>query len=256
MAYPVKRRRLKNQHILWAILLLAALFWLYYLLLGPSSRFGMAKQLRERYGRDFVILSSEKASDDRLGHCVFSARTFVAAPRDDRDFRFYASSYLASDGFWPVLHRYYNDSYIEDQLLRIWETDARAAGLDYKVNRNRYPLSGQGEAFCSGFWVNIDVTPDNLDQVCALLSASMERMLAEAPAEQGDMLSFAFNLRYREDSWLEDDFNLTELSLFYSLYASKDGTYEWRGIDTDAQAIRQYVLDNAARYASWKYPEN
>ena len=255
MVYPFKRRRLKKQHILWVILLLAALFWQYYLLLGPSSRFGMAKQLRERYGRDFVILSSEKASGDRLGYCIFSAQTFVAAPRDDRDFRFYASSYLASDGFWPVLHRYYNDTYVENQLLCIWERDAQAAGLDYKVSRNRYPLSGQRETFCSGFRVNIDVTPDNLDQVCALLSASMERMLAETPAEQGNMLSFVFNLRYREDSWAENDSNLTTLNLFHNLYHA-DSAFEWRDVDTNPEAIRQYILDEATRYASRKYPES
>lgn len=255
MACPVKKYIPGKRTVLLAALILSAVLAALYVCFGPSSRFGMAKQLRERYGRDFVILSSEKAPGDSLGYCVFSARTFVAAPRDDRDFLFYASSYLASDGFWPVLHRYYRDTYVEDQLLRIWEREAQAAGLDYRVNRNGYPLSKPEENFYSGFRVNIDVTPDNLDRVCALLSASMERMLAETPAEQGDMLSFVFNLRYREDSWAEDDFNLTTLNLFHNLYHT-DSAFEWRDVDTDPEAIRQYILDEAARYASRKYPES
>ena len=258
MAYPVRGRRPVIGLIVRAVLILAALWAALYICFGPASRFGMARHLKERYGRDFVILSAETAPNGMLDSRVFTARTFTAAPKNDPDFRFYASSYLATDGFWPVLHRYYNDTYVEDQMLRIWEEDARAAGLECASHRERRPLSRQEETFCSGYWVNIHLTPDNLDQVCALLSHSMERMLAETPARQGELLSFRFNLFYREDSWPEDDSNLTMLTLFYNSYHvdSSSHKYEWRSIDTDLEAIRQYILDEAARYEKWNYPKD
>ena len=244
--------RLQKKQLLWAVPILAAVLVALRISFGPSSRSAMRQHLRERYNREFVILSTEKVPCDLLGHRVYSARTFTAAPKDDPDLRFFASSYWATDGFWPVIHHYYNDSYEEEQMLRIWEEEARTAGADYSLILERYPCSREAQTFRSGYDVVLSFGPEDLDQICPLLSQSMERMLAETPAQQGQMTSSTLRLRYREEDWPEDDCCTVDLILFYSLFHTGSSTFEWQSIDTDPGAIRQYILEEAARYERLK----
>ncbi|RKI71007.1 hypothetical protein D7V91_01510 [bacterium 1xD42-67] len=240
--------RLKKKQPLWALPILAAVLAVLCISFGPSSRSAMKQYLRERYGREFVILSSEKVPRDLLGHRVYSARTFTAAPKDDPDLRFFASSYWATDGFWPVIHHYCNDSYEEEQMLRIWEEEARTAGVDYSLVLERYPCSREAQTFRSGYGVILSFGPKDLDQICLLLSRSMERMLAETPAQQGRMTGSTLRLRYREEDWPEDNCCTVALTLFYSLFHTGNGASEWQNIDTDPEAIRECILEAAARY--------
>ena len=90
--------------------------------------------------------------------------------------------------------------------------------------------------------------PKDLDQICLLLSRSMERMLAETPAQQGRMTGSTLRLRYREEDWPEDNCCTVALTLFYSLFHTGNGASEWQNIDTDPEAIRQCILEAAARY--------
>lgn len=255
MTHSSKRNLFKKSYFLWVLLLLITGFWLYSLLLGPASRLGMARQLKAQYGQEFIVLSSQKVPGDRLGYCVYSARTFTAAPKDDPDLRFYASSYLATDGFWPVLHRYCNDNYMEEQMLHIWKEESQEAGQDYRLGYERHPCSYEERTFCSGYRIALDLTPKNLDQVCTLLSHTMERILAETPAEQGKAASFHFRLSYSGESWPDDDHCSMELALFFQLNHSDAGSV-WGAVDTDPDAIRQYILDEAARHKNRKYSDS
>ena len=72
--------RLQKKQLLWAVPILAAVLAALCISFGPSSRSAMRQHLRERYNREFVILSTEKVPCDLLGHRIYSARTFTAAP--------------------------------------------------------------------------------------------------------------------------------------------------------------------------------
>ena len=50
----------------------------------------------------------------------------------------------------------------------------------------------------------------------------------------------------------EDDCCTVDLILFYSLFHTGSSTFEWQSIDTDPGAIRQYILEEAARYERLK----
>lgn len=242
----VKKYQLRKLLLPAGIILLAA-GMLAVLFFGPSSRFRMERHLKELYGEEFFILFSEKVPGDEIEGPAWSACAFTATPRSDPDFRFYAFSILATDGFWPVPSRYFTDNYEEHRMLRIWEEEAASAGVQYQITYDRYPYRSTEEAYYSGICVHISLTPENTDEICELMSKSMERMLAETSAENGRMTCFDFFLRYREEDWPADEECAVTIMLFNNLYHGENGS-EWREVDTDAAAIREYILKEAQDY--------
>lgn len=89
------------------------------------------------------------------------------------------------------------------------------------------------------------VTPDNLNAVCTLLSQAY----ADTFEEVQDVPSWVMiRLTYRESTWPEDESISVMIDKYNFYWNEETQKRELRELDTDAEAIRKYILSEVSRY--------
>jgi len=196
------------------------------------SKHEVEEYLEKRYGQEFTVLSSESVTDDYYDSDVWRVKVYAVSPKDDPDTCFYAYNIVEGESFGVLGFRNsLRDTYSLDIFAKAFETQAADTDVEYTFSYF-YPIKSSSDYY-SSMSVNIEqVTPENLETVCKLLSHAYTDTFEKIQ----DIPSWVtIRLTYREPLWPEDK------SCFIMIDA-----YELRSLDTDAEAIREYILSEVS----------
>lgn len=200
------------------------------------SKRKVEKYLEKRYGQEFTVLSSESVTDDYYDD-VWRARAYTVSPKDDPETHFFVFNIVEGESFGvPGIRNGLSDTYSLDIFGKAFATRAADTDLEYSFDYF-YPVKSS-LTYYSDLYVNIGpVSSENLETVCAILSqayADTFEIVKDVPYGVSIMLT------YKEPSWPEDR------SCFIRI-----GSYELSTkIDTSAEAIKEYILNEADRELS------
>lgn len=208
-----------------------------------KSQREVEKYLEERYGQEFTVLSSASVTDD-YDSDVWRAKVYTVSPKDDPDTCFYVFNIVEGESFGvPGFRNLMKDTYTSDTIGAIFEELAEGTNLEYELNYTS-PVKSSTE-YHSGLRITIDpVSPENLTEVCELLSQTFTDTLVKIPGAETLMITtITIIIHYREQDWPEEDF----CSIWISPFSEYHQDQGWVPIDTDADAIREYILSEVSR---------
>lgn len=185
-------------------------------------------------GREFTVLSSESVTDYYY-YDVWRVRAYTVSPKDDPETQFFVFNTVEGESFGvPGFRNGLRDTYSLDIFSKAFETRAADKDVEYSFDYI-YPVKSSS-VYYSDLYVNIEpVSSENLKTVCTVLSQAY----ADTFEEVQD-IPYGVNIRftYREPTWPEDQ------SCFIRI-----GSYELSTkVDTSAEAIREYILNEAGKY--------
>ena len=203
------------------------------------SKREVEEYLEKRYDKEFTVLSSESVTDDYCDDDVWRVKVYVVSPKDDPDTCFYAYNIVEGESFGvPGFRNSLTDTYSFDIFAKAFETWAADTDVEYTFSYS-YPIKSSS-VYYSFLRVKIEqVTPENLETVCTLLSqayADTYETIQDIPSYMDIMLT------YRDSAWPEDQ----SCSIWIGSYelSSKLDT------NTSAEAIEEYILNEVDRNCS------
>ena len=163
-------------------------------------------RLEERYGEPFTVLFSEPIGGNEQVEEIWAARVYTVVPERNPEEIFFAYSTVEGETFGvPGFRKGLSDTYQLDRLKSLLEETAVGTGWAPSFTYFRAPFQETEEHYYSAIRVEMDVTPQNLDDSCELLSVAIQKFVDETgltPSE--DFVNTAFLLRYREEEWPDD----------------------------------------------------
>lgn len=199
--------------------------------------------LERNYGKEFTVISSERISSDDYASDVYRARVYVVSPKDDPETQFFAFNTVRGESFGvPGFANGLSDTYILDIFREAFES--RAADMDVEYSFDYvYPVKSSSVYYSD---LNVDIDPvssENLEAVCEVLSLVFTDTLEEIPEAREFLIGVTIRIRYREPEWSEEETCVIRIDPFYGYYWNEETSkYERGTIDTDAEAIRKYIL--------------
>lgn len=212
------------------------------------SKREVEEYLEKQYGQEFTVLSSESVTDDYDDN-VWRARVYIVSPKDNPDTCFYAFNVVEGESFGIFGFRnYLQDTYAGDIIGTVFVEHAANTELEYELDYT-YPVKTSSE-YHSDLRIKIaPVFPEDLTEVCELLSRTFADTLEKLPEAQDKYTSTRVQIQYREPDWPDEEFCLIWIEPF-AVYEWNEMTscYEKGAMDTDAEAIRAYILDEVGTY--------
>ncbi len=212
------------------------------------SKREVEEYLERQYGQEFTVLSSESVTDDYYDD-AWKVRAYMVSPKDNPHTYFCAFNVIEGESFGVFGFRnYLHDTYAGDILGTVFLEQAADTELEYELDYT-YPVKSSSE-YHSYLWIRFaSVFPENLTEVCQLLSRTFTDTLERVPGAQDKDTSTRIQIQYREPDWPDEEFCLIWIEPF-ALYEWNEATshYELRAMDTDAEAIREYILDEVSEY--------
>ncbi|MDE7308333.1 MAG: hypothetical protein K2N61_06650 [Lachnospiraceae bacterium] len=213
------------------------------------SKREVEEYLKKRYSREFTVLSSESVTDDYYDDDVWRVKAYIVSPKDDPDTCFYAYNIVEGESFGvPGFRNSLHDTYAGDIIGAAFLEQAADTELEYKLDYT-YPVKSSSE-YHSYLWITFDpVFPEDLKEICEMLSRTFTDTLEKIPEAQDNHASTSIRIWYREHDWSDEK--------FCSIWIQPFAQYEWNEetgknelipFDTDADAIREYILDEVDEY--------
>lgn len=210
------------------------------------SKREVEEQLEEWYGQEFTVLSSASVTDDYYDDDVWRVKVYVVSPKDNPDTSFYAYNIVEGESFGvPGFRNSLRDTYSLDIFAKAFEKQATNTDIEYTFNYF-HPIKSSS-AYYSSLNVSIEsVTPENLNAVCTLLSQAY----ADTFVKTQNIPSWVtIKLTYREPTWPEDESISVTIDKYNNFYWNEETQKrELWDLDTDAEAIREYILSEASWY--------
>jgi len=208
------------------------------------SKWEVEEQLEKRYGQEFTVLSSASVTDDYYDD-VWRVKVYVVSPKDDPDTSFYAYNIVEGESFGvPGFRNSLTDTYSLDIFAKAFEVWAADTDVEYTF-RYFYPIESSS-VYYSSLYVSIEqVTPENLNTVCTLLSKAYADTFEKT---QEIPFSVTIKLTYWDPAWPEDESIFVMLNKYDFDWNEGTPQRELRELDTDAEAIREYILDKVNRH--------
>lgn len=199
------------------------------------SRREVEEHLERQYGREFTVHWSESVTDDYYDDNVWKARVYTVSPKDDPETQFFVLNTVEGESFGvPGFRNGLRDTYSLDIFGKAFETRAADTDVEYSFD-HFYPVKSSS-VYYSDLYVNIGpVSSENLETVCKVLSqayADTFEKVKDIPSGVSIMLT------YREPAWPEEQSCFVRIG-FYELSTK---------IDTSAEAIQEYILNEAGKY--------
>lgn len=201
-------------------------------------------QLEKWYGQKFTVLSSRSVTDDYYMDDVWRVKVYVVSPEDDPDTCFYAYNIVEGESFGvPGFRNSLTDTYASDLIGAVFEEYAADTELNYELDYT-YPVKSSSE-YHSRLQILIDpVFPEDLTEVCELLSRTFADTLEKIPEQEGRSTWADIGIRYREPDWPEEDFCMIWITPFSQGYWNPETkTYEWFSVGGNAEVIREYIMN-------------
>ena len=213
------------------------------------SKREVEEYLEKRYGKEFTVLSSESVTDDYYDNDVWRVKAYIVSPKDDPDTCFYAYNIVEGESFGvPGFRNSLHDTYIGDIIGAAFLEQAADTELEYKLDYT-YPVKSSSE-YHSYLWISFDpVFPEDLTEICELLSRTFADTLEKIPGAQDERASTRIRIWYREHDWPDEKYCFIWIEPFAQYEWNKETKKsEWISIDLDADAIREYILDKVSEY--------
>lgn len=213
------------------------------------SKREVEKYLEEQYNREFMVLSSESVTDDYFDDDVWRVKAYTVSPKDDPDTCFYAYNIVEGESFGvPGFRNSLHDTYAGDIMGAAFAEHAEDTELEYELDYT-YPVKSSSE-YHSYLWITFDpVFPEDLTEICELLSQTFSDTLEKVPEAKEQHVSTNIRIRYREHDWPDEKYCLIWIRPFAQYeWNEETGKSELIPFDTDADAIREYILDEAGEY--------
>ena len=206
------------------------------------SKGEVEEYLEKQYNTEFTVLSSESVTDDYYDD-VWRVRVYIVSPKDDPDNIVEGESF-GVPGFRNSLH----DTYVGDIMGATFLEQAADTELEYKLDYT-YPVKSSSE-YHSHLWISFDpVFPEDLTEICELLSRTFTGTLEKIPWAQDKQSSTHIRIWYREHDWPDEKFCLIWIEPFARYEWNKEtGKNELIPFNPEADAIREYILDEAGEY--------
>ena len=213
------------------------------------SKREVEEYLEKRYDKEFTVLSSESVTDDYYDNDVWRVKAYIVSPKDDPDTCFYAYNIVEGESFGvPGLRNSLHDTYVGDTMGAVFLKHATDTALQYQLDYT-CPIKSSSE-YHSNLWISFDpVFPEDLTEVCELLSRTFTDTLEKIPEAKDGWVSIRIRIRYREHDWPDEKYCLIWIEPFAQYEWNKETKKsEWISIDLDADAIREYILDKVSEY--------
>lgn len=213
------------------------------------SKREVKEYLERQYGKEFTVLSSESVTDDYYDDDVWRVRAYIVSLKDNPDTCFYAFNVVEGESFGIFGFRnWLIDTYASDIIGTAFLEQAADTELEYELYYT-YPVKLSSE-YHSYLWIKfVPVFPEDLTEVCELLSRTFTDTLEKVPEAQDKNTLTRIQIQYREPDWPDENFCLIWIEPF-ALYEWNEATslYERGAMDTDAEAIREFILDEVGEY--------
>ena len=200
-----------SRQVLFTVCLVVGLSLLMLLYLGWDARFMSNRELlanlEQRYGQEFVLLSTRSLKEVERADDVWRVKVFELAPADATEQQFWAFNIVAgeSGGLFGASNGLL-DTYDVQIMLAAFEEQAAQARLAYELTYRSYPCR-ETTGYYSEIRVNIELTDwDKLPEACELIAASASDTLAQLPAGYDYPIGVDFVFNYREPEWPADEF--------------------------------------------------
>ncbi len=218
------------------------------------SKQEVEKYLEKRYGREFTVLSSESVTDSYCDDDVWRVKAYTVAPKDDTGACFCVFNIVEGESFGILGFRNsLCDTYAGDVMGEAFVEQAANTELEYALNYT-YPVRASSK-YHSSLQITIDpVFPEDLTEVCELLSRTFTDTLNRIPGAKDRDTSASIQIRYREPDWPDEK--------FCSIWIEPFSRYEWNEkagrnesvpFDISADAIRESILDETSKYKKRLY---
>lgn len=218
------------------------------------SRREVEEQLKKRYGREFTVISSESVTDDYYDDDVYRVKLYVVSPEDDPDTRFYAYNIVEGESFGvPGFRNSLTDTYAADLIGAAFEERAADTELGYEFSYT-YPIKSSSQ-YHSRLRITIDpVFPEDLEEVCELLSRTFADVLGKIPAWEGMGTEAWIMVRYREPDWPKEDVCSVWITPFsQECWNTETKKLEWISLGADAEVILECIMHEVNRYKGNPY---
>ncbi len=205
--------------------------------------------LAKYYGKEFVVIASERISSDDYTADVYRIKAYVVSPKDEPNTQFFAFNTVKGERFGvPGFANGLRDTYALDIFREAFETRAANTDVEYSFDYI-YPVKSSS-VYYSDLYVDIEpVSTENLEAVCEVLSLSFKDTLEKIPKVHESFIGVAIWIRYRENEWPEEKTCVIRMDPFYDFFWNEETSkYERGAMDTDAEAIYKYILDQAGEY--------
>lgn len=215
------------------------------------SKREVENQLEEWYGQEFVVRSSKSITDDYYMDDIWCAKVYIVSPKDDPDIFFYSFNVVEGESFGvPGFRNWLSDTYAADIIGAVFKERAADAGIEYELDYT-YPVKSSSK-YHSHLWITIDpVFPEDLTEVCELLSQTFADALEKIPRAEGRSTEAGIKIQYRETDWPDEDFCSIWIEPFSQLYWNETTkTHEWISIGADAEIIRECIMKEVDSYKS------
>ena len=213
------------------------------------SKREVEEYLEKRYDKEFTVLSSESVTDDYYDDDVWRVKAYIVSPKDDPDTCFYAYNIVEGESFGvPGFRNSLHDTYIGDIIGAAFLEQAADTELEYKLDYT-YPVKSSSE-YHSYLWISFDpVFPEDLTEICELLSRTFADTLEKISGAQDERASTRIRIWYREHDWSDEKYCFIWIEPFAQYEWNKETRKsEWISFDSDADAIREYILDEVGEY--------
>ncbi len=213
------------------------------------SKGEVEEYLERQYGQEFSVLSSESVTDDYYDEEVWRVRAYIVSPKDNPHTCFCAFQVVEGESFGVFGFRnYLHNTYAGDIIGEVFLEQAADTELEYELDYT-YPVKSSSK-YHSNLQIKIGpVFPEDLTEVCELLSRTFTDTLEKVPGAEEENTSTRIQIQYREPNWPDEEFCVIWMEPF-ALYEWNHGTsrYEKGAMDTDAASIQEYILDEAGEY--------
>lgn len=206
------------------------------------------KYLEEQYSQEFTVLSSESVTDDYYDD-VWRVRAYTVSSKDAPDTSFCAFNIVEGESFGILGFRNsLIDTYASDIIGAVFSEQAADTELEYELHYT-YPVTSSSK-YHSRLWITFDpVFPEELTEVCELLSQTFTDTLEKVPGAQGHYTLAEIRIFYREPGWTDEEYCLIRIETFARYERNEEtGLLELIPFDADADAIREYILDEVGEY--------
>lgn len=200
-----------SRQVVFTVCVVVGTALLMLLYLGWDARFisnrELLANLEQRYGQEFVLLSSRSLKEAERADDVWRVKVFELAPADAPEQQFWAFNIVTgeSGGLFGASNGLL-DTYDVQIMIAAFEERAAQAGLAYDLTYRSYPCLESTE-FYSEIYVNIELTDwDRLPEACELIAASAADTLAQLPAGYDYSIGVSFVFNYWEPEWPADKF--------------------------------------------------
>lgn len=229
-------RRLSVKKI--GLLLLAC--FLLFSLTGCDFRVVSGQEVEEylekRYHQEFEVLSSASVTEDYYED-VWRAAFYVVSPKDDPETQFFVFNTVEGESFGvPGFSNRLTDTYSLDIFGKAFEMRAADTDVEYSFDYF-YPVKSSS-VYYSDLYVNIEpVSSENLETVCEVLSQAYADTFEKVQVIPSGV---SVMLTYREPAWPDDKSCFIRIG-YYELSTK---------VDTGAEAVKEYILNEVKRYES------